>query len=73
MSTLLSVCLQEVAEHLDELGFEWCLVGGLAISVRSEPRFTRDVDVAVLVSDDSEAEAIVRHFHSLGWQSVAVL
>jgi hypothetical protein len=39
----------------------WALVGGLAVSVRTEPRFTRDVDLAVAVFDDNEAEALI-HF-----------
>ena len=34
------------------------MVGGLAISVRAEVRFTRDVDIVVLVADDSEAESL---------------
>jgi len=32
------------------------LVGGLAVSARTEPRFTRDLDVAVAVPDDAGAE-----------------
>ncbi|MBA3393554.1 MAG: hypothetical protein H0T89_12975 [Deltaproteobacteria bacterium] len=35
------------------------LIGGLAVSARTEPRFTRDIDVAVAVADDESAEAIV--------------
>jgi hypothetical protein len=38
----------------------FALVGGLAVSARCEPRFTRDVDLAVAVSDDADAEALVR-------------
>lgn len=41
-------------------GRRFALVGGLAVSVRSEPRFTRDVDLAVAVADDRDAEALVR-------------
>ncbi len=33
---------------------EAALVGGVAVSVRTEPRFTRDVDLAVAVPDDSK-------------------
>jgi hypothetical protein len=33
------------------------------LSVRAEVRFTRDVDIAVAVGDDAEAEALV---HGLG-------
>lgn len=36
------------------------LVGGLAVSVRTEPRFTRDIDLAVAVPNDGAAEGVVR-------------
>ena len=40
----------------------FALIGGLAVSARSEPRFTRDADFAVSVGSDAEAEddALVR-------------
>jgi hypothetical protein len=41
---------------LRELGARWALVGGLAVSARAEPRTTRDIDVAIVVGSDSEAE-----------------
>lgn len=44
--------LRRVASDLDARGVRWALVGGFAVSARTEPRFTRDVDVAVLVEDD---------------------
>lgn len=45
----------------------WALLGGLAVSARSEPRTTRDVDVAIAVENDKEAEEIVRDLLSLGY------
>jgi hypothetical protein len=33
-------------------------VGGLAVSSRCEPRFTRDLDLAVASPDDAAAEAL---------------
>lgn len=42
----------------------------MAVSVRTEPRFTRDIDIAVAVDDDDEAEAVVRAF-APRWQVVA--
>jgi hypothetical protein len=39
-------------------GKRLALVGGLAVSVRAEVRFTRDVDLAVGVVDDGEAESV---------------
>jgi hypothetical protein len=47
---------------------EFALVGGLAVSARAEPRFTRDLDIAVDVPGDREAEALVGAFRGLGYQ-----
>jgi len=44
------------------------MVGGLAVGVRSEPRFTRDVDLAVAVHSDVEAEQIVHALLSRGYR-----
>jgi predicted nucleotidyltransferase len=49
------------------LGVSWALVGGFAVSVRTEPRMTRDLDVAVAVEDDSAAERLVRELRQLGY------
>ena len=38
----------------------FAVVGGIAVSARVEPRFTRDLDLAVSVVNDAGAEAIVR-------------
>ncbi len=52
------------------LGRPWALVGGLAVSARAEPRFTRDVDLAVSVRDDRDAEDAVRTFLSRRYRTV---
>jgi len=51
----------------------FAVVGGLAVSARVEPRFTRDVDVAVAVADDADAEALVRDLVSDGYRAVATV
>jgi hypothetical protein len=48
-------------------------VGGLAVSARTEPRLTRDADLAVLVADDRDAEALVRDLQARGWRVVAAI
>ena len=48
-------------------------MGGLAVSVRTEPRTTRDVDVAVAVTDDRQAEALVRELRSNGYSLQAAV
>jgi len=61
------------AADLAASGAATAVVGGLAVSVRGEPRNTRDVDFAVSVADDSRAEEIVRWLASRGYGIVAVL
>lgn len=46
----------------------WAVIGGLAVSARAEPRTTRDLDVAISVSGDSEADQVVRFFLRRGYQ-----
>lgn len=63
----LEAALRRVAVDLKKSGHPWALVGGFAVSARVEPRFTRDIDIAVLVDDDSAAEALVRSLISDGY------
>lgn len=51
----------------------FALVGGLAVSVRAEVRFTRDVDLAVQVKDDAEAERLIFALKQDGYQPVATV
>lgn len=52
---------------LRAIGIAWALVGGLAVSARAEPRTTRDIDVAIAVDDDREAEGVVRALLGRGY------
>ena len=65
--TSFSEGLHASAAALNDLGARYALVGGLAVSVRTEPRFTRDIDFAVAVSDDAHAEAIVHQLTQRGY------
>jgi hypothetical protein len=56
----LEALLRDVGERLAAESQPFALVGGLAVSVRTEPRFTRDIDLVVAVADDHEAEQVVR-------------
>ncbi len=49
------------------VAYRLALVGGLAVSVRTEPRFTRDIDFSVAVSNDAEAEAMIYSAQQLGY------
>ncbi len=37
------------------------------MSAQTQPRFTADVDLAVAVRDDEQAEALVRALRQRGW------
>ncbi len=57
--TRLERVLQRIVADLCEIGCDWALVGGLAVSTQAEPRLTRDVDLALSVADDQAAETLV--------------
>jgi hypothetical protein len=63
----LEAALRRAAEDLDRSGRPWALVGGFAVSARAEPRFTRDVDIAVMVDGDRAAELLVRSLMTDGY------
>jgi predicted nucleotidyltransferase len=68
---LAEAALWRAAEDLGRRGLPWALMGGLAVSARAEPRFTRDVDVAVAVPDDRAAEEAVHGLTADGYQILA--
>lgn len=63
--------LRAVRERLEQRGRRYALVGGLALAARGEPRFTRDVDLAVGVLDDHDAEALVLELRHVGYRAIA--
>lgn len=65
--------VRDAKKALEALGVEWALIGGLAVSARSEPRFTRDVDFAVAIATDRDAEAIVRDLLKEGYRVLIIL
>jgi predicted nucleotidyltransferase len=65
--------LQQISLVLSKQNKAWALVGGLAVSVRTEPRFTRDLDLAVAVSGDTEAELLVHGLQGAGFQAFATV
>jgi DNA-binding MarR family transcriptional regulator len=73
MTSPLFAVLRHVGDLLTEAGFRWALVGGLAVSVRADPRFTRDIDLAVEVTSDGQAEALVRRLVAEGFVVSAAL
>ena len=69
--TKLERALAAAADDIAAEGKRFALVGGLAVSVRAEVRFTRDVDLAVAVDNDTEAESLVYALKSRGYTTVA--
>jgi hypothetical protein len=61
--------LRAVARDLASRDERWALVGGFAVSARAEPRFTRDI--AVAVSDDAAAEALTSSLMADGYRFLA--
>jgi predicted nucleotidyltransferase len=60
--------LQLVPSHV-----QFALVGGIAVAARTEPRFTRDLDFAISVDSEHEAETTVSEFRQLGYAIQTVL
>lgn len=61
------------ASALDDLGIGYALVGGMAVSARTEPRYTQDLDWVVAVSDDAAAERAVHALTSRGYGIATVI
>ena len=65
--SLLEAALRRIHADLVEAGVSFALIGGLGVSARTEPRFTRDADLAVAVPSDSEAEDLIRWLGGRGY------
>lgn len=71
--TSVEITLHRITADLSQVGCAFTLVGGLAVSARTEPRFTRDVDLAIAVTSDLEAEALVHRLRGAGYRIGATL
>ncbi len=65
--------LGDIAARLAQLGRPFALVGGLAVSLRAEVRFTRDVDLAITAADDADVEQLVHTLGDVGYFPVATV
>ncbi len=59
--------------RLRDLGAKFAVVGGVAVSVRTVERFTKDLDLVVAVASDSEAESIVLALSRTGYAIETVI
>lgn len=71
--TSLEAALRQIHTDLTEAHVSFALVGGLAVSVRTEPRFTRDADLAVALAGDAEAEALIRSLRARDYGIEAIV
>ncbi|HZF51220.1 MAG TPA: nucleotidyl transferase AbiEii/AbiGii toxin family protein [Polyangiaceae bacterium] len=65
--------LRDIALRLQAMGVRFALVGGLAVSIRGEARFTRDVDLALIADTDADAERIVFSLRDAGYTAIALV
>jgi predicted nucleotidyltransferase len=65
--------LARAAGALSAIECRFAVIGGLAVGARTEPRTTRDIDVAVAVESDAEAEAVVFALRAHGFETVVAL
>ena len=69
----IEVVLRAAAADLVDLRLRWALVGGLAVSARTEPRFTRDVDLVIAVRSDTDAEQAVHALRLRGYRIISLV
>jgi len=70
--TPLATALRRISDRLHRESVDFALVGGLAVSARTEPRFTRDIDLAVATTSDADAESLIRALMGDGWTVDAI-
>lgn len=73
MTTALLSSLAEVAGELRRREVRFALVGGIAVSLRAEPRFTAHVDLAIAVEGDEQVERLVRDLRVAGFEVRALV
>lgn len=58
---------QRAIELLTNLGVRFAVVGGIAVSFRAIERLTKDLDLAVAVETDEDAQKVVHEFSQFGF------
>lgn len=71
--TSLETALRQIHHDLTDARVSFALVGGLAVSARTEPRFTRDADLAVALASDAEAEHLIHRLRHCDYRVEAVV
>ena len=71
--TSLEAALRQIDADLSRAHVSFALVGGLAVSARTEPRFTRDADFVVALATDTEAEALIHQLRTYDYHIEAIV
>ncbi|HEY3779975.1 MAG TPA: nucleotidyl transferase AbiEii/AbiGii toxin family protein [Fimbriimonadaceae bacterium] len=71
INSLPSRSVRQLVEVLSELDIRFALVGGVAVSLTSTPRFTADVDALILDADE-RIEWLITKFEKAGYRTRAV-
>jgi predicted nucleotidyltransferase len=65
--------LREIAEVLNTSEYQWALIGALAVSIYTEPRTTRDIDIAIILEEKDHEEELIQYLFGKGYHSRYVL
>ncbi len=65
--------LRPIVARLHARRVSFAVIGGLAVSARTVPRFTKDADLAVAVGSDAEAERLVFEVARDGYELVTLI
>lgn len=57
-----------VQKDLKDLEIRWALIGGIAVSLRSEPRSTRDLDLVIATRSNRDADSLIRDLVARGYR-----
>jgi len=69
----LDLALEAACADLTLRAIPFALVGGLAVSLRSRVRFTRDIDLAVRLDSDAEVERLTLALQASGYRVKALV
>ena len=62
-----------VKETLTELELSWALIGGLAVSAQTDPRFTEDIDIGLYLPTENDVEQLIFTLQIKGWSAETIL
>jgi len=67
MKNKLNKSLIKISNFFNENQKKHCLIGGLAVSLISDPRFTNDLDIAIYVKNEKEIDEIIKSLSKLNY------